>query len=133
MLSRTADSLYWMARYTERAENTARMLDVNTQMSLLPHGEQQAILGWKAMVRISELEAAFERLDVPYESGQVLNFMVRDIDNTSSIMACLRSARENARAVRGSLTTEVWETVNTTWLEAEKKIQEGCPRHHAAR
>jgi uncharacterized alpha-E superfamily protein len=126
MLSRTADSLFWMGRYTERAENTARMLDVNTQMSLLPQTEEQTAVAWKAMVSISELETAYAKKHVGYDTDSVLNFMARDVDNSSSIISCLRSARENARTVRGSLTTEVWETVNTTWLEAQKMLDQGA-------
>ncbi len=126
MLSRTADSLFWMGRYTERAENTARMLDVNTQMSLLPQTDEQTAVAWKAMVSISELETAYVKKHTAYDTDSVLNFMARDVDNSSSIISCLRSARENARAVRGSLTTEVWETVNTTWLEAQKMLDQGA-------
>ena len=59
MLSRTADHLYWMARYTERAENTARMLDVNYQMSLLPQSEKTIEGGWRALLEISELTQAY--------------------------------------------------------------------------
>jgi uncharacterized alpha-E superfamily protein len=126
MLSRTADSLFWMGRYTERAENTARMLDVNTQMSLLPQTDDQTALAWKAMVSISELEEVYSKKHAQYDTDSVLSFMARDDDNSSSIISCLHSARENARAVRGSLTTEVWETVNTTWLEAQKLLDQGA-------
>jgi uncharacterized alpha-E superfamily protein len=126
MLSRTADSLFWMGRYTERAENTARMLDVNTQMSLLPQTDEQTAVAWKAMVSISELETAYGQKHTRYNTDTVLNFMARDESNSSSIISCLHSARENARAVRGSLTTEVWETVNTTWLEAQKMLDQGA-------
>jgi uncharacterized alpha-E superfamily protein len=125
MLSRTADHLYWMARYTERAENTARLLDVNYQMSLLPQSAETAAHGWQAMLDISELSPAFEAKYPLLSSKDVLNFMVCDLNNPSSIVSCLRAARENARAVRGSITTEVWETLNTTWLEVQKIIADG--------
>lgn len=126
MLSRTADHLFWMARYTERAENTARMLDVNYQMSLMPQSEEVAAQGWRAMLDISELTSAYNTKYDKLSHTDVLRFMVRDIGNMSSIFSCLRAARENARAVRGSLTTEVWETLNTTWLEVQKLIKEGA-------
>ncbi|MFM2262910.1 MAG: hypothetical protein RI959_1586 [Pseudomonadota bacterium] len=122
MLSRTADHLFWMSRYTERAENTARMLDVNYQTSLLPQSAAVAQLGWEGLLRISELMPAYEFQHGEVTSKNVLHFMVRDEDNPSSIVSCLRAARENARAVRGALTTEVWETMNTTWLELAKKL-----------
>jgi uncharacterized alpha-E superfamily protein len=125
MLSRTADHLFWMSRYIERAENTARMLDVNVQMSLMPQSAAQAELGWRNMLGISELIPAFEtRHDAVYSAEDVLDFMVRDPNNSSSIVACLQAARENARAVRGTLTTEVWETHNDTWLEVQKLMKE---------
>jgi uncharacterized alpha-E superfamily protein len=125
MLSRTADHLFWMARYTERAENTARMLDVNLQTSLLPQSAVSAERSWRAMLGISELTEQFDAKYILLTPADVLDFMVRDPDNPSSIYSCLQGARENARAVRGSLTTEVWETQNTTWLELERLLQEG--------
>ncbi|EYS88065.1 hypothetical protein CF68_00385 [Cupriavidus sp. SK-4] len=125
MLSRTADHLFWMARYTERAENTARMLDVNYQTSLLPQSAEVAEQGWWAMLDISELTDVFDHKYGLLSRDDVIDFMVRDMTNASSIMSCLRAARENARAVRGSLTTEVWETVNTTWLEVQRMIADG--------
>jgi uncharacterized alpha-E superfamily protein len=126
MLSRTADHLFWMARYMERAENTARMLDVNYQTSLLPQSAAMAEQGWRGLLSISELTASFSRKYQQVSAGDVMDFMVRDETNPSSIVACLRAARENARAVRGALTTEVWETQNQTWLEFNRRLQEGA-------
>ncbi len=117
MLSRTADHLFWMARYMERAENTARMLDVNYQMSLLPQSAEQAEQGWRGVLGISELTSSFEEHYPECDARNVMEFMVRDARNPSSIVSCIAAARENARAVRGTLTTEVWETTNQTWLE----------------
>ena len=125
MLSRTADHLYWMARYTERAENTARMLDINYQMSLLPQSTEAAEQGWRGMLSISELTGDYHRRFAAIQPREVMDFMVRDEANPSSIHSCLRAARENARAVRGTLTTEVWETANTTWLEFKRLIATG--------
>jgi uncharacterized alpha-E superfamily protein len=125
MLSRTADHLFWMARYTERAENTARMLDVNMQTQLLPQSAESAEQNWRALLGISELEPSFEAKYKGCNRKDVLDFMVRDPDNASSIASCLTHARENARAVRGTLTTEVWETQNTTWLEMNNLLKEG--------
>jgi uncharacterized alpha-E superfamily protein len=122
MLSRTADHLFWMARYIERAENTARMLDVNVSTSLLPQSAESAERGWRAMLGISELQAAFDARYPKLVPQDVLDFMVRDPKNASSIHSCLQAARENARAVRGTLTTEVWETHNDTWLQLHKRF-----------
>ncbi len=123
MLSRTADHLFWMARYTERAENTARMLGVNIQTQLLPQSAEAAEQGWRALLGISELMPAFDEKYNVLTRKDVLDFMVRDPENHSSIASCLTSARENARAVRGTLTTEVWETLNTTWLDMNQLLK----------
>ncbi len=124
MLSRTADHLFWMARYMERAENTARMLDVNYQTALLPQSADKAEQGWQGLLSISELTWSFSQKYKEVTARNVMEFMVRDADNPSSILACLRAARENARAVRGALTTEVWETQNQTWLEFNRALKE---------
>jgi uncharacterized alpha-E superfamily protein len=125
MLSRTADHLFWMARYTERAENTARMLDVNYQTSLLPQSAAVSKVGWQGMLSISELMPLYTRKHGEVVPQRVMQFMVKDETNPSSIVSCLRAARENARAVRGSLTTEAWETQNQTWLEINRMLSGG--------
>ncbi|MCI4428801.1 MAG: alpha-E domain-containing protein, partial [Burkholderiales bacterium] len=122
MLSRTADHLYWMARYMERAENTARMLDVNYQTSLLPQSTDAALNGWKGLLSISELSRDFAQHHGEVNARGVMSYMVSDEVNPSSIRNCLRAARENARAVRGTLTTEVWETQIQTWLEFQRLV-----------
>ena len=125
MLSRTADHLFWMARYTERAENTARMLDVTVETALLPQSAEAAEQGWRAMLGISELQSLFDDKYGLLTRRDVLDFMVRDPGNPSSIASCLKQSRENARAVRGTLTTEVWETQNQTWLEFQRMVEMG--------
>jgi uncharacterized alpha-E superfamily protein len=125
MLSRTADHLFWMARYMERAENTARMLDVNWQTSLLPQSADAAEQGWKGLLGISELADDFAQRYGEVAAHRVMDYMVADANNPSSIRNCLMAARENARAVRGTLTTEVWETQNQTWLEVNRMLRAG--------
>jgi uncharacterized alpha-E superfamily protein len=125
MLSRTADHLFWMARYTERAENTARMLDANYQLSLLPQSDEYAELGWRAMLSISELSGIYSAAHHGMESREVVDFMAADMSNPSSIASCLRAARENARAVRSSTNSELWESLNTTWLECVRLLADG--------
>ncbi len=119
MLSRTADHLFWMSRYIERAENLARLLDVTWQMSLVPQAEEVANQNWNAIIVLNSLEEAFSAKYSAVNGENVLKFMVSDADNFSSIYSCLRLARENAHAVRGTLTTEMWETLNGTWLETK--------------
>ncbi|MBW8073607.1 MAG: hypothetical protein GJU77_08025 [Ferrovum sp.] len=133
MLSSTADHLYWMARSMERAENTARMLDVTYRMSLLkqvliePHHE------WRAMLSISGLYEGFAaRYDVS-NAENVLHFMALDKENPGSIYNSLFIARENARAVRGSITSEMWEALNSTWLEIRRIHAEGIDLDDVAR
>ena len=126
MLSRTADHLFWMARYMERAENTARMLDVNYQTSLLPQSADTAEQGWKGLLSISELSGDFASRYGAVTARSVMEYMVSDPENGSSIRNCLQAARENARAVRGTLTTEVWETQNQTWLEFQRMVSNGA-------
>jgi uncharacterized alpha-E superfamily protein len=125
MLSRTADHLFWMARYMERAENTARMLDINLKALLLPGSADAEARTHRAMLRISELEPAFDARHEQTTSSNVLNFLVADPTNPSSIYSCLQATRENARAVRGTLTTEWWETINDTWLQFVERLRSG--------
>ena len=121
MLSRTADHVYWLGRYAERAENLARTLDVQYRLSLLPHEGRDDRQGWAQALATLGLEAAFaERHESP-EPHKVIDFLAFDTGNPSSILSCLRAARENARAVRGSISSEMWETFNSTWLEARSQ------------
>jgi uncharacterized alpha-E superfamily protein len=123
MLSRTADNLFWMARYTERAENIARMLGVTMEASLLPQSVGNAEHGWRATLGISRMQGQFDAERRESSQKEVLDFMVRDPGNPSSIVSCLHKARENARAVRGVLTTEVWEAQNATWLMLQRHLE----------
>jgi uncharacterized alpha-E superfamily protein len=112
MLSSTADHLYWMARSMERAENTARMLDVTYRMSLLKQAVAEPHHEWRAMLSISGLHEDFEaRYDEP-SADNVMHFMALDEKNPGSIYNSIFTARENARAVRGSITSEMWEALN---------------------
>ncbi|UCV12595.1 alpha-E domain-containing protein [Dechloromonas denitrificans] len=121
MLSRTADHLFWMSRYIERAENLARLLDVTWQMSLVPQSLDAANQNWNAIIALNSLETAYAEHYDTVNAENVLRFMVTDPNNYSSIYSCLRLARENAHAVRGTVTSEMWETLNSTWLEAREK------------
>jgi uncharacterized alpha-E superfamily protein len=98
------------------------MLDVNYQTSLLPQSAEMAQLGLQGLLSISELLPAYQKLYGEITPQHVMQFMVSSQENPSSIVSCLKAARENARAVRGTLTTEVWETQNQTWLEVQRLI-----------
>lgn len=109
----------------ERAENTARMLDVTYRMSLLkqiftePHHE------WRAMLSISGLHEDFEARYPEPTADNVMYFMALDKQNPGSIYNSILNARENARAVRGSITSEMWEALNQTWLEMRRIYPSG--------
>lgn len=118
MLSRTADHLYWMGRYIERAENLARILEVNRSMALLPQTPETVEQAWIATLTIIGLKEPYLQKHDTVVPDHVISFIALDRDNPTSIFNCIRAARENARAVRGALTSEIWETVNSTWLEA---------------
>ncbi|MER2518179.1 alpha-E domain-containing protein [Candidatus Accumulibacter phosphatis] len=121
MLSRTADHLYWMARSTERAENMARLLDASYQMSMVPQPLAAQNENWRAILALNSQEEAFAKVYDEVSAENVLRFTVADAANPSSIFSCLRAARENAHAVRGTLTAEMWESVNATWIELREQ------------
>lgn len=125
MLSRTADHLYWMSRFTERAENLARMLQVNARADLLPRPADEPDRAWAAtLAMIGQLQAYRER-HATVVPARVVHFLAFDDGNPGSIVSNLYAARENARAVRGSMTSEQWETINSTWLELRGRRLEG--------
>jgi uncharacterized alpha-E superfamily protein len=114
MLSRVADSIYWMSRYIERAENVARFVDVNLNLTLdLPnHGTHQ----WRPLVDITgETTVFLERYHEPSQKN-VIQFLTFDTENPNSILSCLRSARDNARSVREVISSEMWQQVNESYL-----------------
>lgn len=118
MLSRTADHLYWMSRYIERAESLARLVDAHYRMSLLPHSPDELAKSLQATMKALHMEQGYTARHANIEPKAVFAFVCLDRDYNGSIFSCLRAARENARAVRGSLTSELWETLNATWLES---------------
>jgi len=106
-----------MARYMERAENIARLLDVNYRLSLMPQPSDQLDKAWAATLRIMGLDELYWEKYDEITPENVFDLMIFDRENLSSIWNCLRAARENAHAVRGTITSELWETMNGTWLK----------------
>jgi uncharacterized alpha-E superfamily protein len=131
MLCRTANELYWMARHIERAENTARLLDVTYRMSMLPYEAIEPGLAWAEPWAVplitSGLATEFYERFPQLSAENVLRYMILDTTNPSSINSCLRAAREAARSVRGAITSEMYEDLNSAWLEVRvqdyKRIQ----------
>ena len=124
MLCRVANELYWMARHIERAENAARMLDVTYRTSLLPYQVTERGLEWAEPWSVplitSGLATAYYKRHASLSAESVLRYMSLDATNPSSIYCCLRAARESARSVRGAITSEMYEDLNTAWLEMRR-------------
>ncbi len=121
MLCRTANELFWMSRHIERAENAARLLDVTYRMSLLPYEVVEPGLAWAEpwavpLVTSGMATTYYEKFDA-LAAENVLRLMILDPANPSSIYSCLRAARESARSVRGAITSEMYEDLNSAWLK----------------
>lgn len=114
MLGKTAGGLYWMFRYLERTENTARLIEAGFRIALTR--STNAAAEWKSVVMTSANQAAFEAKHDSYDATTVINFLLRDKDNPGSVLTDIKLARDNARMVRTALTTEVWAAVNETWM-----------------
>jgi uncharacterized alpha-E superfamily protein len=114
MLSRVAESLYWMARYLERAENTARFINSTTQVLLdLPRG---ASFGWDTLLKVAGLDALYNKHYVTANEADIMRFLILDERNPGSIFASIHSARENTRTFREVLPMEIWERINGLYL-----------------
>lgn len=116
MLSRTADHLYWMSRYIERAENLARFLDVANRLSLSGGG---ALDCWQPVLTVAGGQAAYGERMGAVTVGGVITWTVLEHTNGSSLYGCLRAARENAHAARSVIPNELWEAINSTWMEVK--------------
>jgi uncharacterized alpha-E superfamily protein len=117
MLGRTAASLYWMSRYMERAENMARLLEVGHRISLMPGRIEGHRDEWRSTLQSATSEQAYLQKYKQVTGENVINFLVFDDSNPSSIRSVVRTARNNGRAVRTALTRDVWESINATWNE----------------
>jgi len=130
MLSRVASHLYWLSRYLERAENMARILDVGASLALLSgRGDERSSI--EPLV-ITDTLQAFEAAGSAPTPEVVARFLAWDTSHPSSIINCLEASRENARAVRGSITSEMWENINDTWLQLSVKRAFGAEPVDAA-
>jgi len=114
MLARVAENLYWMARYLERAEDTARLINATTMLLMdMPRG---ASFGWEDLLKVVGLDEAFHQHYNEASETAVMSFLIQDERNPSSIFACVRMARENTRTFREVLPRESWEWVNELYL-----------------
>jgi uncharacterized alpha-E superfamily protein len=123
VLSRVAENVYWLARYLERAENTARLVNVNTHILLDLPIEYRP--GWLPLIEITGSRDVWERSDKRAEEREIVHFLIADLDNPGSILASIRSARENARTLRDVLPNEVWEHLNELYMEIKEELPAG--------
>src|ERR1700728_4764160 len=120
MLSRTADNLYWLARYVERAEYLARILETTLRLAALPLAYVGSTNEWESAVATAGCRKAFFAHYTEANEENASEFLAFSMDNPSSIRNCIEIARHNARAVRTALTIETWETINGAWLELKR-------------
>ena len=120
LLGRTANGLYWMNRYIERAENMARLVDAGLRMALTR--TQSAAEEWNSVLLSAGSDAAFSRKYQDYTAANVSDFLLRDTSNASSTMSSIETARNNARMVRTALTRETWESINEAWMALKRML-----------
>src|SRR6476620_910832 len=120
MLSRTADSLFWLSRYVERADNTARIIDAASRLTALPVSYAGTSNEWESALAAAGALRAFYREHDNADRDAVIDFLAFSSANPSSIQSCLETARANGRAVRTALTMEMWEAINAGWLELKR-------------
>jgi len=126
MLARVVENVYWLARYLERAENTARLVSVNTHSQLdLPPGYA---LGWLPLIDITGSREAFDASSRRSEEREIVQFLIADIGNPGSMAASLQLARENARTLRDILPTDGWEVLHQFFLEFTEELPTGLNR-----
>ena len=117
MLSRTADNLYWLARYLERAETAARLMEVGSRIALLPNAGQGYRNEWESLLHVGGTADAFAKKYGDPVQRNIESHLFFDRDNPSSVASCISRARENGRIVRTALTTQVWDALNSAFQE----------------
>lgn len=129
MLSRTAENLYWTGRYMERAENLARLLDVSFRAALLPASDAGPAADWQAALDLLGITEAYKAKHGGISQDSVIVFLTLDTSHPFSIKSCVDQARENARTLRATLSVELWESLNTTWLEMKNISRQNLLEH----
>lgn len=132
MLSRTADNLYWIARYMERADTVARLLEVGSRISLLPSAQGYRS-EWDSLLHATGMADSFARKYGDPVQRNIESFLFFDRDNPSSIASCITAARENGRIVRTALTSQVWDALNTAFQELRQLEREERSRLELSR
>jgi uncharacterized alpha-E superfamily protein len=122
LLGRTANGLFWMHRYIERAENMARLVDAGLHIALTKSADAQE--EWASVIMSAGAEAAFKARHDEFNARTVPDFLLREAGNPSSVLSCMATARSNARMVRTALTREAWESVNMAWMNLKTMLAE---------
>ena len=122
MLSRTANNLFWLSRYIERAENIARLIEVGLRLDQLPIEARGEFNIWESTLATAAASYDFFKFHSEANATNVIEFLISSHDNPYSIRACIEQARTNARGVRTALTVEMWESINESWLELNKRL-----------
>jgi uncharacterized alpha-E superfamily protein len=133
MLSRTADNLYWLARYVERAEYLARILEATQRLTSMPLAYVGETNEWESALSTAGCSSAFFAAHDEANEATVTDFLAFSTTNPSSIRNCFEVARANARGVRTALTMEMWDAINTTWLELKRFGNRPSSREELAR
>ena len=133
MLSRTADNLYWLARYVERAEYVARVLEATQRLNAMPLAYLSSTNEWESAVATAGSSKLFSTNYQAATEQNVVHFLAFSSANPSSIKNCIETARANARAVRTALTADMWETINGAWLELKRFGDSPAPGEDLAR
>lgn len=120
MLGKTAGGLFWMFRYLERAENTARLLEAGWRIALTRSDDDSN--EWQSVVTTAGIDHAYSLKHDSFEAAPVINFLLRDRDNPSSVLNSIEATRSNARLVRTALSSEVWEAVNECWMALKEAL-----------
>lgn len=121
MLGKTAGGLYWMFRFLERSENTARLIEAGFRIALTRSNDTTS--DWKSVVTTAGVRHSYDAIYDTYTAEHVVDYLLRDPTNPSSVMSSVQSARTNARMVRTALTTEVWEAVNENWMAMKSALK----------
>jgi len=120
MLGKTAGGLFWMFRYLERSENTARMIETGFRIGLTrTDGDDDE---WASVLQTASVSQAYADRHGEIDAAKAIDFLLRDTSNPSSVMTCIASARQNARLVRTAITREVWEAVNDTYMILKQRL-----------
>jgi uncharacterized alpha-E superfamily protein len=121
MLGRTANSLFWMFRYLERAENTARLLDAALRMALT-RDVVTAEAEWRSVIATLGLQTLYEAANDGYDGLSVWNFVLRGPSNPGNVRSMFGAVRSNARQARINISSDVWEAVNDNWMKLDKLL-----------